>query len=170
MTTKTALARRAVLGLALSALLVAGAAQAHHGWTSYNAERPIYLEGTVAEVQWRNPHPEVVVVVASPAPAVDPSKVRPASDSEGAGVREALAKAQAAAPGRYTVHLPPIARIERAGVSAPPKHGERLVAVAFPSCSEAATARAAFVGLANGTSAVQQVSQAARGCNGAPRS
>ena len=161
--------RRAVLGLALAALLSTQSAEAHHGWSSYNTQVPLYLEGTVAEVQWRNPHPKLVVVIEAPARAVDPSKVTLPSDAEGAELRDALARAQPAAPGRYTVHLPPLARLERAGVSAPPKAGERFVAIAYASCSEAGTARAAFVGLANGTSAVQQISQA-RGCNGAVRS
>jgi hypothetical protein len=170
MTTKTISLRRAALGVALCTLLVGTAAEAHHGWMSYNTELPLYLEGTVAEVHWRNPHPELVVVVGSPAPAVDPAKVPLRSDSEGAEIKDALAKAKSASPGRYTIHLPPIARLERAGVSAPPKPGERFVALAYASCSEAGTVRAAFSALANGTSAVQQISQAAKGCNGAPRS
>jgi hypothetical protein len=87
----------------------------------------------------------------------------------GADLREAVSRATPAAPGRYTVHLPPIARLERAGVSMPPKAGERLVAIAYASCSEPGTARAAYVGLADGSSAVQQITQA-RGCNGAARS
>src|SRR5215218_10316814 len=160
--------RRAVLALALAALLSVPAAEAHHGWSSYDTQAPLYLEGTVAEVQWHNPHPELVVVIEAPAGAVDPSRVMLPSDA-GADLRDALTRAQPAAPGRYTVHLPPIARLERAGVSAPPKAGARFVAIAYASCSEAGTARAAFVGLANGTSAVQQISQA-RGCNGAARS
>jgi Family of unknown function (DUF6152) len=161
--------RRAVLGLALAALLSTQSAEAHHGWSSYNTQVPLYLEGTVAEVHWRNPHPELVVVIEAPARAVDPSRVTLPSDAEGAELRDALSRAQPAAPGRYTVHLPPIARLQRAGVSTPPQPGERFVAIAYASCSEAGTARAAFVGLANGTSAVQQISSA-RGCDGAARS
>jgi len=49
-------------------LLVAGAcagllplARAHHGWSSFDQERPIYLEGEVVEVRWRNPHAELVL-------------------------------------------------------------------------------------------------------------
>jgi hypothetical protein len=168
--TTTRLHRRALLALALGALLVGPAAQAHHGWRSYNTELPLYLEGTVAEIQWRNPHPELVVVIPSPAPAVNPSNIPVPSDSEGAELKQALAKAQAASPGRYTVHLPPIARLERAGVSTPPKPGERFVAIAFPSCSEAGTARATFVAFANGTSATQQIAQAASACPRAARS
>ncbi|MGD9618111.1 MAG: DUF6152 family protein [Alphaproteobacteria bacterium] len=164
--------RRAVFGLALAGLLsvlpgVPGA-EAHHGWSSYNTQAPLYLEGTVAEVHWRNPHPELVVVIEAPAQPVDPSRVTLPSDA-GADLRDALSRATPAAPGRYTVHLPPIPRLQRAGVTAPPQAGERFVAIAYASCSEAGTARAGFAGFANGSSAVQQVSSA-RGCDGAARS
>ena len=40
--------RRAVLALALAALLSVPAAEAHHGWSSYNTQVPLYLEGIVA--------------------------------------------------------------------------------------------------------------------------
>lgn len=33
--------------------------QAHHGWSSFDPERPIYLEGTVRKVRWQNPHAEL---------------------------------------------------------------------------------------------------------------
>lgn len=38
-----------------------GWAQAHHGWSSFDQERPLYLEGKVVEARWRNPHAELVV-------------------------------------------------------------------------------------------------------------
>lgn len=40
-----------------------GAAWAHHGWSSFDQNRPIYLEGKVVEVKWRNPHVELVLEV-----------------------------------------------------------------------------------------------------------
>ena len=46
-------------------LAVAGAgaagcrrARAHHGWSSFDQDRPIYLEGKARERRWRNPHAE----------------------------------------------------------------------------------------------------------------
>ena len=140
--------RRAVLGLALAALLSVPAAEAHHGWSSYNTQVPLYLEGTRRRSQWRNPHPELVVVIEAPARAVDPSKVSAAvRRGRGRSSETRWLARKPPVPGRYAVHLPPIARLERAGVSAPPKAGERLVAIAYASCSEAGTARAAFIGL-----------------------
>lgn len=48
--------RRHLLMAAAAAPL---AAQAHHGWSSFDADRPIYLEGTVRSVRWQNPHAEL---------------------------------------------------------------------------------------------------------------
>ena len=40
-------------------LLVGLPAWAHHGWSSFDQARPLYLEGKVAEVAWANPHVEL---------------------------------------------------------------------------------------------------------------
>jgi hypothetical protein len=47
--------------LALGAVL--RPAWAHHGWSSFDQDRPIYLEGRAASVAWRNPHAEMVLEV-----------------------------------------------------------------------------------------------------------
>jgi hypothetical protein len=36
-------------------------ALAHHGWSSFDQQRPIYLEGRAKSVAWRNPHAEMVL-------------------------------------------------------------------------------------------------------------
>jgi hypothetical protein len=41
------------------------AAHAHHGWSSFDADRPIYLEGTVRSVRWQNPHAELQLDIAA---------------------------------------------------------------------------------------------------------
>ena len=38
--------------------LLAGPALAHHGWSSFDQTRPLYLEGRARKVSWRNPHVE----------------------------------------------------------------------------------------------------------------
>ena len=35
------------------------AALAHHGWSSFDQERPVYLEGKVVQAKWANPHAEL---------------------------------------------------------------------------------------------------------------
>ena len=52
--------RRHLLLAAGGALFNSGA-QAHHGWSSFDQGRPIYLEGRAAKVAWRNPHVEIAL-------------------------------------------------------------------------------------------------------------
>ena len=49
-------------------LLIAAAgaplgALAHHGWSSFDQDRPIYLEGKVTAVRWQNPHAELEIEI-----------------------------------------------------------------------------------------------------------
>ena len=34
---------------------------AHHGWSSFDTDQPLYLEGRAVSVQWRNPHVELAL-------------------------------------------------------------------------------------------------------------
>jgi Family of unknown function (DUF6152) len=36
---------------------------AHHGWSSFDQERPVYLEGRAQKVTWQNPHAELMLEV-----------------------------------------------------------------------------------------------------------
>lgn len=49
--------RRLVLSAGAS-LVALPRAFAHHGWSSFDQNRPIWLEGRAARVAWRNPHVE----------------------------------------------------------------------------------------------------------------
>jgi hypothetical protein len=40
-------------------LFAVPAVWAHHGWSSFDQGRPLYLEGKAAKVSWTNPHAEV---------------------------------------------------------------------------------------------------------------
>ncbi len=51
------LQRRFVLIAGLT-LAHVSAVRAHHGWSSFDQSRPLYLEGRAAKVAWRNPHVE----------------------------------------------------------------------------------------------------------------
>ncbi len=39
---------------------------AHHGWSSFDQARPIYLAGRTVEVKWRNPHVELMLELQTP--------------------------------------------------------------------------------------------------------
>lgn len=38
-----------------------GSAAAHHGWSSFDQDRPVYLEGRVVKSVWQNPHAELEI-------------------------------------------------------------------------------------------------------------
>src|SRR6218665_1659209 len=39
---------------------------AHHGWSSFDTDRPLYLEGRAGKVAWRNPHAELELELQGP--------------------------------------------------------------------------------------------------------
>ena len=47
--------------IAATGLLALPTAWAHHGWSSFDQSKPIYLEGKAATVKWGNPHAEVML-------------------------------------------------------------------------------------------------------------
>lgn len=57
--------RDAVLSLSLLPGLLP-LARAHHGWSSFDQQRPLYLEGRVQQSRWRNPHAELQLEVDRP--------------------------------------------------------------------------------------------------------
>jgi hypothetical protein len=50
--------RRDLLAAGALGALLPGA-RAHHGWSGFDQNRPIYLEGKAVKVVWRNPHAEI---------------------------------------------------------------------------------------------------------------
>ena len=46
-------------GLAVPATGWMTTASAHHGWSSFDQDRPLYLEGRVTKSVWQNPHAEL---------------------------------------------------------------------------------------------------------------
>ena len=59
--------RRDVIKASFAAPVVAAAAlaHAHHGWSSFDQDRPLYLEGRVVKALWQNPHVELELEVPS---------------------------------------------------------------------------------------------------------
>ncbi|ERI54267.1 hypothetical protein N878_02685 [Pseudomonas sp. EGD-AK9] len=50
-----------LLATALGLLLAGALAQAHHGWSSYDADRTLTLEVPLQQVHYRNPHADVSI-------------------------------------------------------------------------------------------------------------
>lgn len=58
--------RRLVLSVGVASVVAVLPLHAHHGWSSFDADRPLYLEGRAVKVDWRNPHVEIELEVATP--------------------------------------------------------------------------------------------------------
>ncbi len=100
-------------GMGLWGVGAALPAWAHHGWSSFDQTRPIYLQGKALEVKWRNPHAELVLERgAGPLPAGLAQRAVPAQVSPVDGPA-LLAKAQLPrrADPRWMVELAPLTRM-----------------------------------------------------------
>lgn len=89
-------------------------ARAHHGWSSFDQQRPIYLEGKAANVAWRNPHAELDLELASPLQLPADLKQRPLP-AQSAPVEGAKLLAAAQLPTRkdkvWRIELAPLSRL-----------------------------------------------------------
>lgn len=124
--------------LAGTTLLALRPAFAHHGWSSFDQQRPIYLEGRAARVQWRNPHAELDLELSQPLalPADLASRSVPAQSAPVDG--PAILKA-ATLPTRkdriWHVELAPLTRMDAWRV-APLTVGQSLAVIGFTFAEE----------------------------------
>ncbi|HEX2544979.1 MAG TPA: DUF6152 family protein [Ramlibacter sp.] len=99
----------------LATLALPFAARAHHGWSSFDQDRPIFLQGRVATVKWQNPHAELVLEL--PADYRLPGDVASrAVPAQSASLDGKALLARAVAPTRrdrrWEVELAPLTRLE----------------------------------------------------------
>lgn len=105
--------------LIAAAAAVVMPARAHHGWSSFDQTRPIYLEGRAAKVAWRNPHVEFDLELKPDLklPADLAGRALPAQQAQ---VDGAKLLAEARLPTRrdrlWHVELAPLTRMEAWGV------------------------------------------------------
>jgi hypothetical protein len=110
--------RRHVVGLlALSPLGVwSPDAAAHHGWSSFDQERPLYLEGVATEIRWRNPHAEFTLEVKAPLalPTDLANRVIPAQSAPVNAVQlMATTRLPEQRASRWTIELAPLSRLSQ---------------------------------------------------------
>jgi hypothetical protein len=88
---------------------------AHHGWSSFDQSRPIYLEGRAANVVWRNPHAEFDLDVPTDLrlPADLAARTLPAQSApvDGAALLKA-AQLPTRKDRRWHIELAPISRLQ----------------------------------------------------------
>jgi Family of unknown function (DUF6152) len=121
--------RTVVTGLTFA---LATLAAAHHGWSSFDETKPIYLEGVVKSVKWQNPHAEVTLEVNRAEPPA--ALTRFAIPKQSANVDAVSVLGGAKAPMRkdsvWEIEFAPIARMDAWKV-APIKVGEKIAVVGY---------------------------------------
>ena len=130
--------RRHLLAATAASPWVLSTAWAHHGWSSFDQERPIYLEGKVLRSRWQNPHAELVIEV--PAGLKVPADLgKRAVPAQSAGVDGAAMLAKATTPKRndrqWELELAPLTRMSAWKV-AEIKPGAAVSAVGFTFTGE----------------------------------
>jgi hypothetical protein len=124
--------------LLLAAALAPLGAHAHHGWSSFDQNRPIYLEGRAAKVAWRNPHVEFELEVAPDLKLPADLAQRPLP-AQAASVDGPKLLASAQVPTRkdrvWQIELAPLTRVE-AWKLAEVKAGDRVAVLGFTFAEE----------------------------------
>ena len=119
--------------LLVSLLALFGTAtSAHHGWSSFDEAKPIYLEGVVKSVKWQNPHAELRLEVNGAAPAA--ALTRFAVPKQSANVDAVMILGTAKAPTRkdkvWEIELAPMTRMDAWKVE-PIKVGDKVSVVGY---------------------------------------
>jgi len=143
-------------------------ANSHHGWGYYDTGRPLIFSAEVVEVEWTNPHPDVTIAVEAEWAAPDARELPVPPELAALGFEAIAAEAVQAAEGRYHLDLAPIGRLERWGLPRQPEVGDRILGVAFPSCTEEGVLRPVLIVL-DGVGVRQQSVPLPAGCSGRPR-
>ena len=108
-------------------------AWAHHGWSSFDQDRPIYLEGKVVSSKWQNPHAELLIDLGPGLALPADLKQRPLP-AQSAGVDGPALLARTVLPKRkdrrWELELAPLTRMSAWNV-AEIKPGEQVSAVGF---------------------------------------
>ncbi len=132
------LRRHFLLSTAAIGAVSAPVAQAHHGWSSFDQARPIYLEGRAANVAWRNPHAELTLELpaklALPADLATRPVPAQAAAVDGAGLLKA-AQLPARKDPRWAIELAPLTRMNAWGVPEI-KNGDSLAVLGFTFTGE----------------------------------
>lgn len=132
--------RRTLLATAPAFITLAALpARAHHGWSSFDQSRPLYLEGTARDVRWRNPHAELKLELPASGLKLPPdlaSRTLPAQTAlvDGAGLLKA-AQLPTRKDRLWDIELAPLPRLAAWQV-AELKNGDALAVLGFTFAGE----------------------------------
>ncbi len=118
--------------------LLASRAFAHHGWSSFDQDRPIWLEGKAVKVAWGNPHVEIDLQVPPDLKLPSDLAQRPVP-AQAAGVDSQRLLAAARLPTRrdpvWEIEFAPLTRMEAWKVP-PIKVGDSIAVLGFTLVGE----------------------------------
>jgi len=117
--------------------LAAAPVLAHHGWSGFDQDKPLYLAGTVKSVRWQNPHAEFVLTVppglAVPADLAARKAPAQSQSVDSSGIfKRAVVPANAA--GDWEIELAPLSRMNAWGTTEL-KPGDRVELVGYALAS-----------------------------------
>jgi hypothetical protein len=119
--------------LSLMGMVFPAAAWAHHGWSSFDQDRPIYLEGKVLKSKWQNPHAQLMLEL-TPGLSLPADLAQRVVPAQSAPVDSKAVLGKAALPTRkdrqWEIELAPISRMEAWKV-AEIKTGDSVAIVGF---------------------------------------
>jgi hypothetical protein len=124
--------------LLISLAVAPVAAHAHHGWSGFDQDRPLFLQGTARKVAWRNPHAELDLELPADLtlPADLAKRTVPAQSASVDGPR---LLAGARLPTRkdrvWHIELAPLTRLEAWKVAAI-KDGDRVEVLGYTTSGE----------------------------------
>jgi Family of unknown function (DUF6152) len=106
--------RRQVLLLCAAASAAPFSALAHHGWSSFDIDRPVYLEGKVRSVKWQNPHAELTLDVSGLKLPADLANRSVPAQAAAVDAKAVLGKAQLPTrkDSKWEIELAPLSRME----------------------------------------------------------
>jgi len=113
--------------------LVAAPVLAHHGWSSFDQDKPVYLSGTLTQARWQNPHAEAMLRVdVVKVPEDLASRAVPAQQQtiDGAAILKKV-QVPANAAGVWEIEFAPLSRMQAWGLSQPPKVGDRIEVIGY---------------------------------------
>jgi len=117
----------------MSGALLAAPVLAHHGWSSFDQDKPLFLSGTLTQVRWQNPHIEVMLrAEAVKLPEGIATRTVPAQQQsvDGAGILKKV-QVPANAAGVWEIEFAPLSRMQAWGLSQPLKVGDRIEVIGY---------------------------------------
>lgn len=117
----------------ISGALLAAPVLAHHGWSSFDQDKPLFLSGTLTQVRWQNPHTEVMLRAdAVKLPEGIATRTVPAQQQsvDGAGILKKV-QVPANAAGVWEIEFAPLSRMQAWGLSQPLKVGDRIEVIGY---------------------------------------